>query len=376
MHQYFEGATRQLEGRVRHLIGTIPRNLDRDLDALIDRCRERLGQVAQGFADIRENSDFKLPQNQGVRLRIFRRLVTELDQLESIPVAALRRWSDTDRRLNRLIEMISREISYPLTTPVVSATSQSYYHIYPRYHLVLVPPAEGLFLLHLPDLYHELAHPILESLRDPKIEPLQKAQFEALTKALEYVDGEEKKQRGRVTPNAFILQLRSWSNCWDSWITELFCDLYAVYTLGPAYVWGHYHLCATRGGDPFQVPAVGTITHPPDAARMYSQLVGLVMLGFGTERAEIEANWRKLLATNGDVQTPDFNRCFPDALLSEITAIAFRGMKAIDCRRATPTTNDEVHMTLNEAWRQFWGDPVDYPGWESSAASRLGLSIS
>ena len=373
MHQYFEGATRQLEGRVRHLIGTIPRNLGRDLDALIDRCRERLGQVAQGFADIRENSDFKLPQNQGVRLRIFRRLVTELDQLESIPVAALRRWSDADGRLNRLIEKISREISYPLTTPVVSAMSQSYYHIYPRFNLVLVPPAEGLFLLHLPDLYHELAHPLLESLKDPKIEPLQKAQFEALTKALEYVDGEERKQHGRVVPNGLILQLRSWSNCWDSWITELFCDLYAVYTLGPAYAWAHYHLCATRGGDPFQVPALGTMTHPADAARMQVQLAGLVLLGFTTESVKIEASWRKLLATNGDVQTSDFNRCFPDALLSEITSIGFRGMEAISCRRAISSTNDEVHVTLNEAWRQFWGKPVEYPDWETTAASKLGL---
>ena len=67
MHQYFEGATRQLEGRVRHLIGTIPRDLGRDVDTLVDRCRDRLELVAQGFSDIRENPDLRLPQNQGVR---------------------------------------------------------------------------------------------------------------------------------------------------------------------------------------------------------------------------------------------------------------------------------------------------------------------
>src|SRR5437879_7249149 len=106
MHQYFEGATRQLEGRVRHLIGTIPRDLGRDLDALVDRCRERLELVAQGFSDIRENSDLRLPQNQGVRLRIFRRLVTALGQLESIGVAALRRWSAADRRRTPIIDTL------------------------------------------------------------------------------------------------------------------------------------------------------------------------------------------------------------------------------------------------------------------------------
>ena len=49
-----------------------------------------------------------------------------------------------------------------------------------------VPLAERHFLLHLPDLYHELAHPLLVARDDPVIEPLQGKMLESAKEAMEY----------------------------------------------------------------------------------------------------------------------------------------------------------------------------------------------
>ena len=59
------------------------------------------------------------------------------------------------------------------------------------------------------------------------------------------------------------------------WMVEFFCDLFAVYTLGPAYGWAHLHLSAKRGGDPFDVPMLSASSHPADDARMRVMLVAL-----------------------------------------------------------------------------------------------------
>jgi hypothetical protein len=63
------------------------------------------------------------PKNQGVRVRRFQGVVDELDLLESIAVAALHRWGEADRWMNRLTQHITREIRYPLIMPVVVCLS-------------------------------------------------------------------------------------------------------------------------------------------------------------------------------------------------------------------------------------------------------------
>jgi hypothetical protein len=55
---------------------------------------------------------------------------------------------------------IAEELMFPLPAPVVSCQSHfsSYFHAFPGLNVLRVPLKEGHFLLHLPDLYHELGH--------------------------------------------------------------------------------------------------------------------------------------------------------------------------------------------------------------------------
>jgi hypothetical protein len=102
VNEYFEGAIRQLQARARHLVSLIPRMLERDVDTLAVRCRDRIDTVIAGLENLLSAPLMRDLKNQGIRVRRFRRAVDELDLLESVAVAALQRWGETDWCMNRL----------------------------------------------------------------------------------------------------------------------------------------------------------------------------------------------------------------------------------------------------------------------------------
>ena len=88
MNEYFEGAIRQLQARARHLVSLIPRNLERDVDTLAVRCRDRIDVVSAWLENLLAAPSMRDPKNQGIRVRSFRRTRDELVLLESVAVAA------------------------------------------------------------------------------------------------------------------------------------------------------------------------------------------------------------------------------------------------------------------------------------------------
>ncbi len=81
--------------------------------------------------------------------------------------------------------------------PVVTPLSQSYFQTYPRFNLMLAPLGEGHFLLHLPDMYHELAHPLLISRYDRRIQPFKDSFLEVTEVVTAYIEAElEREKRG------------------------------------------------------------------------------------------------------------------------------------------------------------------------------------
>jgi hypothetical protein len=96
VNEYFEGAIRQLQARARHLVSLIPRNLERDVDTLAIRCRDRIDDVIARLENLLSAPAMHGLKNQGIRVRRFRRARDELDLLESVAVAALHRWGAAD----------------------------------------------------------------------------------------------------------------------------------------------------------------------------------------------------------------------------------------------------------------------------------------
>lgn len=165
--------------------------------------------------------------------------------------------------------------------------------------------------------------------------------------------------------------LDCWGRSWMHWAVEFFCDLFGVYTVGPAFAWSHLHLCAKRGGDPFEVPLRAAHTHPADAARMTAMLNGLARIGFTAEAGRVRYRWDEFTAVCGATRQPEFVRCFPDRLLDTICDEALASVRAIGCRVAGPTTADPVYRLLNAAWDEFWRDPSGYAVWERKAVDDM-----
>jgi hypothetical protein len=374
LNEYYEGAVRQLIERGHILISMIPRGLPREFHRLEDICRNRLAGVLDELKELITDPRMLAPGNQPERLRQYKRAISELDLLETVCITALERAKGSDdKHLNRLIEAVRHEISYPILPPVVTPLSQSYFQTYPAFNLMLVPLSEGHFLLHLPDMYHELAHPLLMVRYDRLVQPFQDAFIEVIDDVTVYIENELESERRRGGPPKITFYLERWLRSWAmNWATEFFCDLFAVYTLGPAFAWSHLHLSATRGEDPYKVPTLGgSRTHPADGARMSALLYGLTLTGFGKEAAEIEGRWNELITAAKAAPDPDYRRCFPDSIIKSMAEKALAGVRGIKCRVAEPVISSPVHDILNQAWGEFWRDPARYASWEKNAVEEL-----
>jgi len=370
--RYLAGSIGQLVERARAMIGQIPRDLPRNYDTLAERSR---GQINTAIDDLRwllDDPMFANERFQPERLRKFKRVVSELDFLENVAIAALKKAQKEDHRLNGFLERVCHEIRYPGVIPVVTTLSQAYFQIYPDLRLLCVPLVEGQFLLHLPDLYHELAHPLLVEPDDPLLEPFQRRFASCSCICLEYVQGEQAKEERRHGPERTRYVLQAWESSWAKyWVTEFFCDLFAVFCVGPAFVWSHLHLAMKRGGDPYTTPEFSATMHPADDARMSVMLRGLELIGLAEESARLGSVWSSMLATLGTRPEPEYVWCYPKSLLKQIAEEALAGVRDIHVRIFRNAEAGTVASQLNAAWAKFWADPAGFPPWESAAVERL-----
>lgn len=240
---------------------------------------------------------------------------------------------------------------------------------------MFIPPAEGNFLLHLPDLYHELGHPLLTHEDHPVLDRLRTRYLKCIAEVHDHFSSESAKQNLRHGPRSFAEQLDVWELLWSKyWLTEFFCDLFAVATLGPAFARSHLHLYLKAGGNAFAMPdGLRNITHPADDARMCCMLEALRRAGFSSDAARIGARWKEALDLSGDMASPEYMHCYPDNLLRLIVENVSLGAREMDCRIADQGTTDPIYVMLNEAWRKFWDAPAAYKDWESNAVKTLFL---
>lgn len=363
---YLQASIGQLLLRAKDLNGEISKPVAPEFRALWQKCSDIINAIVRGLDMLHTDKRYLAPTAAPERLRAYKRLVGDLDFLESVAFAALKRQVEEDLRMTRLVGEIATEIQFKLPPPVVSCQSQAYFHAYPLYNLLSVPQKEVDFLLHLPDLYHELGHFVLLAENNPAVEAFQSAQDKSLADALEHTH--QLKSKPSYGPKTEAAAIAYWEASWiRSWATEFFCDLFGVCASGPAYGWAHLHLCMKRSGDPFQIHP----SHPPDEARMFVVLEALTRMGFAVDAAAIEQRWREMLTIGTYSTNADYQRCFPKDLLQSVASSGVDGYVKMGCRAAQQQTGMRVHAALNEAWKQFWKSPDTFAQWERSAVSAL-----
>jgi len=315
---------------------------------------------------------YQMDITQKHRLKELKELIRVLDILENVVVAAINRYHEVDDvRVNKMVQKICREINYPLIPPTVTCLSQEYYRIFPGYNLLCVPLLECDFLLHLPDLYHELGHPLLDLENNPKVEKFQehlgRFYYEANTHFAKLIEDDVRNRGG-----AYAKLYQRWQQYWWDWSIEFFCDLFGVCTLGPAYAWAHLHLSAKRGVDPFHVQKAGYYSsHPNNEARMRVICFALDLLGYSDEKEQILGKWNALHTIIPYEQDDSFELAYPEFLLQSCAISGLEAVKGIDCVIASQDNKGTIFSTLNQAWGKFWVDPDEYFIWESEMVLRL-----
>lgn len=373
MDTYFEAAIQQTRERARVLKTKIPRPIHHTEQLALQRlCDERLNEVIGRLDYLLEDEVFREKKNLRQRIRLWKRCQVDLSQIETSGIIALSRMNDDDIFLNRLVFQIHREINYPLPPPTACCLSREYFSINTSLHLLEIPPAEADFLLHLPDLYHELGHPLMSVADDPKVEPFQDQLGRFLGVIADYLQSERASVLRRTGPKEYHSQvLDLLERAWVPWSNELFCDLFAIYTLGPAYAWAHFHLTASYGMDPFGAQIMRFRSHPPDQARMEVMLIGLDLLGFRKETVQIQAKWDALIQTLGETQTPTYRQSCPRHLLESAAIHALEGVRKIGCNLAEGKASGMVCNLLNNSWEEFWRSPDQYHRWERQQIETL-----
>lgn len=364
------GILDQLNERALALLRHIPRDLPDEFNRLEQRCKDLIYGCIKELERL-SGPTMRKPAYREERLRALRRVVRDLDTLENVGIAALSRAKhDEDRVLNRLISDLRREIRYPLVAPTVSPFSRSYFHIYPELGVLNVPLMENRFLLHLPDLLHELAHPLLSTIKEPQIEPFRRAL--ALVSARVDAHFRQELLRAQRThlPGATRHYMELWRYCWlRSWVEELLCDLFATFTTGAAYGWAHLHLYAKTGADPYAVAKYGFHEHPADGARMSQILTALKLIGQSEKAERIQARWRELCLVSNLSPDQDYRLCYPTDLLEYAARQALAAMSEMGTRVAVDGDDGPIIGLLNRAWEQFWLDPKGFSAWEADQVS-------
>ncbi|HEY5769900.1 MAG TPA: hypothetical protein VIS71_08645, partial [Terrimicrobium sp.] len=215
---YLTASIGQLSERARHLVASISAQLARkqqlspEFHPLAQTCRSQVNVLISDLYSLLHDPSYQQPGLQNIRLRAYKRAVAELDFVECVGVAALTRVNDEDRKMTRLVADIAVEIGYPLIPPVVSCQSQSYFQAFPDLTLLSIPLKEAHFLLHLPDLYHELGHFILNEQNNPATEPFTAALEAAIMAARGHIATMlSQPSRG---PQGIVPRFQAWDANW------------------------------------------------------------------------------------------------------------------------------------------------------------------
>ena len=377
MVNYINGAIRESIEKGKALMSKIPgaRDLGIHFAALANTANGDIDELNKDLDFLYSDPAYNDPQNLKSKFQIFRSLTGKLSKIENVVIAAISRKSDDDEFVNKLVYQICNEINYPLPSPAASCLSQKYYHIYPEYNLICIPLLEAEFLLHIPDIYHELGHPLIMIQNNPKTEHFRNNLGYFNLEVKKYFDEEIKRREMNATNNAEIDVLYAWKDNWlQIWSMELFCDLFAAITLGPAYLWSNLHMCTKLSWDVYKVPSQKG-AHPPGEARMKAALYGLELIGFEDEAQVIKEKWEEFKKIIDQKKSSDFSIALPESLLKRAAEFCITGTKQIGCQIATKTTTDKVNLLLNNAWKEFWINPEAFFSWEQNAVKQFKESL-
>lgn len=374
----FQGAVFQAKKRALHLQEVAIANPRPDLRDIQRLCLERLKEVLTNLDLLIQDMPVIWKQDSSIALGMYRALSDQIYKIERDGVFSLIHSPKSDAFLTKLTQQVCEEINFPVLPPTVSQTSRTHYSYNRSFNLLFVPPLESQFLLHMPDLYHELCHPLFSTEYNqlPGLAAFRGRFATAMYDRRESLLHQMLELDRREGPREEMQRLNAWLASWaPDWLEELYCDLFAIFTLGPAYAWANCHLCLKLSTNPFQTPQQVLEDHPPNAARMAIMLIGLTKLGFAAEADHAASLWDGQVNAVGCKADMAYRQCFAPGVLEEIATSAFEAFEQTGLKKAQPSEITGIALCLNQAWGRFWSDPAGFGEWETQAIKHLQTEL-
>jgi hypothetical protein len=331
-----------------------------------ERQVERAGQVIEQYL---ADPDLNHPLLARNYYHDYKRLSEMVFSMEAGPVTALKHFEADDGDITRIVARICHEIGYPHAPPLCVALSSQYFWALPSADLVFVPCSEPFHLLSLADLYHELAHFILERAKARLLAPL-----------LVIIDTHYQRLLTEAQQNDWpaesVDRLHEWKERWErSWVEEFAADMFAAFWAGPAFGWCNLRLCTNQSVELFE----GTDIHPADDARHAGILAVLRLTGNVPAATNIDSRWKELLKLSGQRAPAEYALTYPPLLTEEIASAVFtvaRDMGMTAWSPAVAAGAFHVGQMLNEAWDTFFAEPATFSAYEKTQvdAARSHLS--
>lgn len=381
MKEYLESIIKEQINRALFLKDKIPHpNRFAELSGLSDKCEYILDEQIQFLEALKDELGNRDELDIDDIIRDTRSSIRQISSIEYYGISTLYYQTEDLGLLNKISFNIYQEINLPFGHPCVSCTATQYYSSVPDVNVIFVPLGESDFLLHLPDIYHEIGHCVMKNLETvPKLAPLLDSYTKALGRvASEYTNLLRQKRR-EYTPEEIRIQIERIYSQWKYWIEEFFCDLFALYTLGPAYAWSHIHLTVKMSEDIFKLDTMFGTSHPADAARMSLLLTGLNLLGHDRVVDEIKSRWEEI-ARYWSSPVPEYQYAYPERLLTDIARLIFDGVAESGFQLARNSEKESksgrIGTLLNTAWSKFWTEtPEAFRRWEQESVENLRTSL-
>lgn len=367
--------------RARSLMSFIPHPLDTPvLQPFADRCSRLLDEKIDHLLNLQEIIESREDLDVRDLIRSVRGCVRKIKNIESYGIPVLTHQYDKTDYINKFVFKLHQEINLPLLQPSVVCMSTEYYYFHPDLNLIYIPVGETEFLLHLPDLFHEIGHEVLYACgRELRLNSISDALSYAaslLTSHFSDIINRKKRETGPRKPIEMIKLMHArWV---DYWMLEFFCDLFALYTLGPAYAWSHLHLTVKSTDDIFNFPDILMQRHPSDESRMRMLLIGLEIIGFVEEAEDISKKWNEVTSQSRVKPSNEYRYAYPDNIMKEFAKIVLDSLKDSSFKIVDLDyleTNYGIINVLNTAWMVFWENPAAFRKWEELEVKALKTHI-
>lgn len=360
MTEYLLGVIPWIRGRAEMLHDRLdPAIRHESLHVVLEELRALLGSIVAEANETLENQTLSNPSYADNHLTSYRSWVRTVNDIETdfLPICEL--WGADEESMQMLLNDVTAEVALPedVRRPVIALYGASY-EVETNMGIIFAPRMERHFLLHLPDLYHELAHLIDYAYWDVLSLDLTNAvvnHFDPLIR------------KGKANDDPFYMDgtyQRSQNYWFNKWRAEFTCDVVATLLCGPAYAWAHLHLCASNSDDDVYH---GSETHPADHARFLLISHVLERMEELEQMRRFGAKWESFLATLNQTRPASFDFAFPTPLIEYLAATVHDGLVSLGMNVYDGTA--PTAALLNDAWAAFWDNPAGYREWEEVASN-------